>query len=86
MKFYNITKGQLITAWICVFMLMFWADSGHVADIFMFISIVLFFGVVFYTIGWRKYNSIKNKKKKLLEKIDGPVSNKGYDELYEDNK
>jgi len=79
MKIYNTTRGQLIT--ILVFGLLFWvgdlfvlADSYEPSGVSKFLALFVPAFLIFYVIGWRKYNNkklfkinLKNRFEKLKE-------------------
>jgi len=53
---YNITKGQLISAWGFAILLTFWAsdkDYYSTNPIYGLVGLGIPFLVIFYTIGWR---------------------------------
>ena len=58
MKFYNITKGQMITVWAFGFSLSISGNESGDKYITFFAIPILFF-IVFYSIGWINYQ--KNK-------------------------
>jgi len=61
---YNITKGQLITAWVCgVFLFFILGNKPEVNTLDIVIGVGVLFVLVFYTIGWRNH-------KKNLEDVD----------------
>lgn len=54
-NFYSISKAQLITVWL--FVIFFCAYVSNSYDHALgAIGITLFFGAVFYTLGWRSHN------------------------------
>ena len=81
MKIYNITKGQLIVLWVFALILFLATFNNEGMNDFLALIIwILFFGVIFYTIGWRnckkkqtiiyqspKRKGVEEKKNKILE-------------------
>ncbi|MFZ5559493.1 MAG: hypothetical protein ACOZAL_01735 [Patescibacteria group bacterium] len=97
MKIYNITKGQLITIWIFggflgLILLFQSEDWGQEAKAYY--SLIIFFLLIFYTIGWKRENVKTSKptreeiKKagKAIEEINKALNDKNLNLSTEERK
>lgn len=67
-NFYDITKGQLITLWVFAVVSALYASSaGEVSDRpWDLVGTAIFFGAIFYTLGWRNNRKRKNHADKEI--------------------
>lgn len=56
MKFYNVTRGQLVTLWAFWFLGLLFGLPATESDFMLWLVYISLGFLIFYTIGWRNFH------------------------------